>query len=95
MPVSHITKNVSNEQQDNRLYLLQPGGVKTPVKFDIFKHGGGIYLALVNHDQSIHIPLMGNAWAVKLELQGALYRIEVATETNDQGYLSGVKDGAR
>jgi len=73
---------------DNQLYLLQPGGIRTPVKFDIFKYGGGICLSLVNHDQNVYIPLMGNAWAIRLELQGVLYQIEMATETNNQGHLS-------
>lgn len=83
----------SPNEQDDCLYLLQNGN-RIPVKFDIFKHGGGIYLALVNHEEKVHIPLMGNAWAIKLELAGALYRIELATETKDQGYIS-KKDGPR
>lgn len=85
---THIKPNSPDGQQDNQLYLLQPGGVKTPVKFDIFKHGGGIYLALVNREKNVHIPLMANVSTMKLELEGALYRIEVATETRDQGHIS-------
>lgn len=85
---THIKPNPPNEQQDNQLYLLQPGGVKTPVKFDIFKHGGGIYLALVNQEKNVHIPLMASSATMKLELEGALYQIEVATKIRDQGHIS-------
>lgn len=86
--VTHINPNPPNEQQDNQLYLLQPGGIKTPVKLDIFKHGGGIYLALVNLEKNVHIPLMASSATMKLELEGALYRVEVAIETRDQGHIS-------
>ena len=86
---THIAPNGQASTNDNQLYLLHKGN-RIPVKFDIFKYGGGVYLALVNHDEHIHIPLMANAWVMKLELEGVLYRIEMATEMNNQGYLSAV-----
>lgn len=86
MATKNNTHNSPNGQ-DNRLYLLQRGQ-RIPVKFDIFKHGGGVYLALVNPEKGIHIPLMANASTMRLELQGALYRIDVAMATNDQGHIS-------
>jgi hypothetical protein len=85
---THIAPNGQASANDNQLYLLQPGGIKTPVVFDIFKYGGGVYLALVNHEKNVHIPLMANCATMKLELKGALYQIEMAMETNDQGHLS-------
>ena len=84
---TNSTNISTNGQQDNRLYLLQ-GHNRIPVKFDIFKHGGGVYLALVNPERGIHIPLMANVDAMRLELQGALYQIELAVHRNDQGHIS-------
>lgn len=73
--------------QDGCLYLLQ-GHSRIPVKFDIFKHGGGIYLALVNQERGVHIPLIANVATMRLELEGVLYRIELAASENNQGYIS-------
>lgn len=88
MAKNSINQNAHNGQQDNCLYLLQSRGVKIPVKFDIFKHGGGVYLALVNKERGVHIPLIANVETMRLELQGVLYRIELAVEMNDQGHIS-------
>lgn len=82
--------NGPNGQQDNCLYLLQ-NHKRIPVKIDLFKHGGGVYLALVNQERGVHIPLIGNVATMRLELEGALYRIELAVNGNDQGYLSAKK----
>lgn len=71
---------------DNQLYCLQGKGVKIPVKLQIFKHGGGIYLAFVG--EGVHIPLAANAEIIAAELRQALALIEQASATNDQGYIN-------
>ncbi len=79
-----MSKKPDKPQPDNTLYLLRPGGVRIPVKFDILKYGGGINLILVNQESGVHIPLLANASTMMLELQGALHRIELAVEQNEQ-----------
>lgn len=87
MQATNDNNGISTKAQcDNRLYLLRGGGVKTPVTLDIFKYGGGVYLAIVG--QGVHIPVVANAETIMLELRGALYRIEAAVNGNDQGYIS-------
>lgn len=71
---------------DNQLYCLQGKGVKIPVKLQIFKHGGGIYLAFVG--EGVHIPLLASAEIIAAELRQALALIERASATNDQGHIS-------
>lgn len=72
----------------DRLLFLQPGGVKVPVKLEVFKHGGGMYLAAVNHDQGVHVPFLAPARVMAAELRQALALVEAANGTNDQGHIS-------
>lgn len=73
---------------NNQLLFLQPGGVKVPVKLEIFKHGGGMYLAAVNHEQGVHVPFLASATVMAAELRQALALVEAANEARDQGHIS-------
>lgn len=73
---------------NNQLLFLQPGGVKVPVKLEVFKHGGGMYLAAVNHEAGVHVPFLATATVMAAELRQALALVEAANEAKDQGHIS-------
>lgn len=73
---------------NNQLLFLQPGGVKVPVKLEVFKHGGGMYLAAVNHEAGVHVPFLATATVMAAELRLALALVEAANEAKDQGHIS-------
>jgi hypothetical protein len=77
----------------DRLLFLQPGGVRVPVKLEIFKHGGGLYLAAVNHELGIHVPFVATATVMAAELRQALALVEGANAINDQGHISRAGNG--
>jgi len=72
----------------DRLLFLQPGGVKVPVNLEVFKHGGGLYLAAVNHELGIHVPFVATAAVLAAELHHVLQLVEAANAVNDQGHIS-------
>jgi len=78
---------------NDQLLFLQPGGVRVPVKIEIFKHGGGLYLAAVNHELGIHVPFVATATVMAAELRAALALIEGANAINDQGHISRAGNG--
>lgn len=71
---------------DKNLYFLPSKGVKVPVRLNLFKHGGGIYLAF--EGEGVHLPLLASAEVVAAELRQALAMVEAAIATNDQGHIS-------
>jgi len=77
---------------DNLLYFLRPGGIRIPVKVEIYKHGGGLYMAFTNHEKGVHLPLLANASAMATELRQALNLIETAMATKDHGHISRSQD---
>jgi hypothetical protein len=77
---------------DNNLYLLRRGA-RVPVHPEIFKHGGGIYLAFVG--EGVHIPLLASAATLLDVLRQALGQVETAIAANDQGHVSRAPDPPR
>lgn len=73
---------------DNQIYLLQPGGQRTPVKSQVFKHGGGIYLSLENQQTGTHVALLGSVDALASELERLAGLVRQAAAVNDQGHIS-------
>lgn len=73
---------------DDQIYFLKPDKVKVPVKPQVFKHGGGFYLAMVNHEAGVHIPFLAAAATLINELREILRVIEGAHNGNDQGHVS-------
>jgi len=78
---------------NNQLLFLQPGGVRVPVKLELFKHGGGLYLAAVNHELGVHVPFVATAPVMAAELRAALALVEGANAINDQGHISRAGNG--
>lgn len=73
---------------DDLIYFLKAGKVRVPVKTQVFKHGGSFYLALVNHEAGVHIPLLATAATLINELRSILRIIEAAHNGKDQGHVS-------
>ncbi|GIK42462.1 MAG: hypothetical protein BroJett011_62950 [Chloroflexota bacterium] len=71
---------------DNNLYLLRGGGVKVAVQPQIFKHGGGIYLAFTG--DGVNIPFLAAADVAAAVLRQVLALVEKAIADNDQGHIS-------
>lgn len=80
---------------DDQIYFLKPDKVKVPVKPQVFKHGGGFYLAMVNHEAGVHIPFLAAAATLINELREILRVIEGAHNGNDQGHVNGEEARAR
>lgn len=72
----------------SQVLLLQSGGRRVPVSPQIFKHGGGIYLAWTNAEANVHIPLLANAADMIATLRQAADLVEQAVATRDQGHVS-------
>lgn len=71
----------------NQILYCRTGGVKIPIRFDIFKHGGGIYLAAVNASERVHLPFVAGAATMIAELRRVADAIEQAVAVNEQGVL--------
>jgi hypothetical protein len=71
-----------------QIFLNKARGVRVPVEFEIFKHGGGIYLTISNPAEGIHLALIGTAADMIARLRQATGLIEAAAQVNDQGHIS-------
>lgn len=73
---------------DDKLYYCPRQGVKIPVTPQIYKHGNGVWLALVNHQERVTIPLTGSADGIIGAMQIILQLVSQAVATTDQGHIS-------
>lgn len=78
-----VSKNIPHPGPTDQIFLIQPGGVKIPVTLEIFKHGGGICLAISAENK--HATLVGSVGIMLTETRRL---IEQAAAVNDQGHIS-------
>lgn len=72
---------------NQEIFYCKSKGLKIPIRFDIFKHGGGIYLALVNQAEGVHLPLISTGPAMVAELRRVADAIERAVAGNEQAVI--------
>lgn len=71
-----------------QIFYCKSQGIRVPVRLEIFKHGGGVYLAISNQAENINIPFFGPAPAMVARLREAADLIEAASRERDQGHIS-------
>lgn len=71
-----------------QIFYCKAQGVRIPVRLEVFKHGGGVCVAVTNHDENINIPLIAPAPAMVARLREAADLIEAAVGVRDQGHVS-------
>lgn len=76
-----------------QIFYCKAQGVRIPVRLEVFKHGGGIYLAISNQAENINIPFFGPAPAMVARLREAADLIEAAAVEKDQGHISRAGNG--
>lgn len=79
------SNDLANRQQ---IQFIKSRGVRVPVKFEIFKHGGGIYLTIQNQNEGVYLGLVGAAANMAAEFRAVAVAIEQAVAVKDQGYIS-------
>lgn len=77
-----------------QIFFCKAQGVRIPVRLEVFKHGGSFYLAYVNHEENVHVPLIGSAGAWLAEFGRAQELIATASRERDQGHISRAGNGA-
>lgn len=77
-----------------QIFYCKAQGVRIPVRLEVFKHGGGVYLAISNQAENINIPFFGPAPAMVARLREAADLIEAASRERDQGHISRAGNGS-
>lgn len=79
------SNDLASRQQ---IHFVKSRGVRVPVKFEIYKHGGGIYLTVANPAEGVNVALVASAAEMAATLRRAADQIEAAVKVNDQGHIS-------
>lgn len=79
------SNDLANRQQ---IHFVKSRGVRVPVKFEIYKHGGGLYLTIANPLEGVNVALVASAAEMIATLRQAADQIEAAVAVNDQGHIT-------